>query len=118
LFYHYRDSEVLLQTPRGYRHLHHGKHKIQSERFHLFQALSVNNNTVRHRRKISQALYCHIPMQRNCISHSLRIFPPALDKARCQYSIFPQPPCRLPLYEMTEEHTAALRKTMEEAGLV
>ena len=27
-------------------------------------------------------------------------------------------PCRLPLYEMTEEHTAALRKTMEEAGLV
>jgi 4-hydroxy-tetrahydrodipicolinate synthase len=27
-------------------------------------------------------------------------------------------PCRLPLYEMTEEHTAALRKTMEEAELV
>jgi len=27
-------------------------------------------------------------------------------------------PCRLPLYEMTEEHVAALRKTMEGAGLV
>lgn len=27
-------------------------------------------------------------------------------------------PCRLPLYEMTEEHTAALRATMEEAGLL
>ena len=27
-------------------------------------------------------------------------------------------PCRLPLYEMTEEHTAALRKTMEEVDLL
>jgi 4-hydroxy-tetrahydrodipicolinate synthase len=27
-------------------------------------------------------------------------------------------PCRLPLYEMTEEHTAALRKSMEEVGLL